>query len=55
MPFPARPLAAKGRVHLTENVALEPGIDAAAAAVSETLLKSAREAKSMAITELKAT
>jgi len=39
MPFPAPP-AAKGRAHLTENMALKPGIDAAA---SETLLKSAGE------------
>jgi len=39
MPFPAPP-AAKGRAHLTENMALKPGIDATA---SETLLKSAGE------------
>jgi hypothetical protein len=42
MPFSA-PSPTKGRAHPTENMALKPGIDAAAAAVPETLLKSARE------------
>jgi hypothetical protein len=37
------PSAAKGRAHLTENMALKHGIDAATAAMSETVLKSTRE------------